>query len=262
MLALSSSARRHGGAALAAGTLVLALGTAASAEAASPSVCRASAARVAAPPAATVEPTVANAAGAPCAGDTQQVAGVAPVGPLSVNAPQATTRSAPGVIAAAARVEGATLDLGGVPIAVGAVAADQTASCADGSSTTVGSSHVDALSVGGTAIPVIAGQALDLNLGVVRVRTNQLDGDTRRALVLDVAGAQVVLGEAQASGDACATLDDGGTRRRHGGAAPAGSGTTGGGGGGGGPGTKPASQHLPQGQHLPRRGEPVRHRRR
>ena len=110
------------------------------------------------------------------------------------------------MIAAAASVEGATLDLGGIPIAVGAVAVDQTASCADGTSATTGSSHVDALSVGGTAIPVIAGQTLDLNLGVVRVRTNQLDGDTRRALVLDVAGVQVVLGEARASGDACATL--------------------------------------------------------
>ena len=246
MLALSSSARRRGGAALVAGTLVLALGTAASAEAASPSVCRASAARVAAPPAATAEPTVANASGAPCAGDTQEVAGITPVGPLSVATPRAMTRSAPGVIAAAASVEGATLDLGGVPIAVGAVAADQTASCADGSTTTVGSSHVDALSVGGTAVPVIAGQALDLNLGVVRVRTNQLEGDTRRALVLDVAGTQVVLGEAQAAGDACATLDDDdsddGTTGGSGG-----SGTTGSGGSIGGPGSKTAPQICPKG---------------
>ncbi len=207
MLALSSSVRRRGATVLAAGAVVLALGTATSAEAASSSVCRASAARVAAPPAATVEPTVANVAGAPCVGDAQQVAGVAPVGPLSVTAPHAMTRSAPGVIAAVAGVEGATLDLGGVPIAVGAVAADQTVSCADGSTTATGSSHVDALSVGGTPIPVIAGQTLDLNLGAVRVRTNQLDGDTRRALVLDAGSVEVVLGEAQASGDACATLN-------------------------------------------------------
>ena len=124
---VSCTVRRHGAPALAAATLALALGTAASAQAASPSVCRASAARVAVPPAATVEPTVANAAGSPCADGAQQVAGLAPIGPLSVTAPHAMTRSAPGVIAAAAGVEGTTLDLGGVPIAVGAVAAAQTA---------------------------------------------------------------------------------------------------------------------------------------
>jgi Ca2+-binding RTX toxin-like protein len=249
MFARSSSVGRRGGAALAAGTLLLVLGTAACAEAASPSVCRASAARVAAPPAATAEPTVANAAGAPCASDAQQVAGVAPVGPLSVTAPKATTRSAPGVIAAAASVEGATVNLGGVPIAVGAVAVDQTVSCAEGSTTTTGSSHVDALSVGGTVIPLIAGQPLDLNLGVVRVRTNQLDGDTRRALVLDVAGVQAVLGEAQASGDACETLNDGknGDGNGDGTTGGAGGGTNSGGGSGGATGAKAARSICPKG---------------
>ncbi|MET0603659.1 MAG: hypothetical protein ABW167_16870 [Baekduia sp.] len=250
MLARSTSVRRRGGAALAAGALILALGTAVSVEAASPPVCRASAARVVAPPAAAAEPTVANVAGSPCASDTQQVAGVAPVGPLAVTAPHATTRSAPGVIAAAASVEGATLDLGGVPIAVGAVAAEQTASCADGASVSAGSSHVDALSVGGTTVPVIAGQSLDLNLGVVRVRTNQLDGDIRRALVLDVGDAQVVLGEAQASGDACATLDDG-DGEDHGdddGGATGGAGGNGtSGGGGGASGGKAARSICPKG---------------
>jgi hypothetical protein len=256
MLARSSSVRRRGGAALAAGAVVLALTTAASAQAASPSDCRAAAARVAAPPAATVEPTVANVAGAPCATDTQQVAGVAPVGPLAVTAPKATTRLAPGVIAAAASVEGATLDLGGIPVAVGAVAADQTASCADGSSVTTGSSHVDALNVGGTAIPVIAGQALDLNLGVVRVRTNQLDGATRRALVLDVGNVQVVLGEARASGDACATLsgdgsggdgDGDGAGSGDGSTGAGGNGTSGSGGSGGGSGGKASRNICPKG---------------
>ena len=96
--------------------------------------------------------------------------------------------------------------------------------------------------MGGTAIPVIAGQTLDLDLGVVRVRTNQLDGDTRRALVLDVAGAEVVLGEAQASGDACATLDGAGD-----GSGGAGGDGNGGGGAGGGSGTKPASSICPKG---------------
>jgi hypothetical protein len=254
MLALSSSVRRRGGTALAAGTLMLALGTATAAEAATPSACRGSAARVAAPPAATVEPTVANAAGAPCVGDAQQVAGVAPVGPLAVTAPRATTRSAPGVFAAAASVEGATVDLGGIPIAVGAVAVDQTASCADGTSTTTGSSHVDALSVGGTPVPLIAGQTIDLDLGVVRVRTNQLDGDTRRGLVLDVAGVQVVLGEARASGDACETLNDdddddgnGGGSGGGGTTGAGGDGTSGGAGSGGATGTKGARSICPKG---------------
>jgi Ca2+-binding RTX toxin-like protein len=202
---------------------------------------------------------VANVAGAPCATDTQQVAGVAPVGPLAVTAPKATTRLAPGVIAAAASVEGATVNLGGIPIAVGAVAVDQTASCAAGGSVTAGSSHVDALNVGGTTVPLIAGQALDLNLGVVRVRTNQLDGDTRRALVLDVGDAQVVLGEARASGDACATLggggaggdddDDGDDGDGSGGGTNGGAGGNGasGGGGGGATGTKGARSICPKG---------------
>jgi Ca2+-binding RTX toxin-like protein len=253
MYSLSSSIRRRGAAVLGAGSVILALGTAASAaQAAAPSVCRASAARVAAPPAAVAEPTVANAAGAPCAGDTQQVAGVAPAGPLSVTAPKAMTRAEPGVIAAAASVEGATLGLGGTTIAVGAVAADQTASCTDGITTTTGSSHVDALSVGGTVIPLIAGQALDLNLGAVRVRTNQLEGDTRRALVLDAAGVQVVLGEAQASGDACATLGDDGNGDGNGdgdgtGGGSGGNGSTGHGNTSGGGATKPAPRICPKG---------------
>ena len=37
----------------------------------------------------------------------------------------------------------------------------------------------------------------------MRIRANQLDGTTRRALILDVGTTQLVLGEATASGDAC-----------------------------------------------------------
>jgi Ca2+-binding RTX toxin-like protein len=44
----------------------------------------------------------------------------------------------------------------------------------------------------------------------VRIQTNQIVGDTRQALVLDVAGTQVVLGEATASGDACVSAAVGG----------------------------------------------------
>jgi Ca2+-binding RTX toxin-like protein len=189
--------------------LTLGSATVASADATSPTTCRASAARLAVPGLATAEPTVANAASSPCATDDRHVAGVAPLGPLSVTAPHATTRSVPGVIAAAASIEGASLSLGGVPISVGAVTADQSASCSDGQPSAAGSSHVDALVVAGTAVPVIAGQTVDLDLGAVRVRTNQLAGNVRQALVLDAGGAQVVLGEAGASGNACAMLTAG-----------------------------------------------------
>jgi hypothetical protein len=56
----------------------------------------------------------------------------------------------------------------------------------------------------------------------VRIRTNQLDGSTRRALVLDASGTEYVLGEASASGDACASLQHG---RNSGGAVGSTSGT-------------------------------------
>jgi Ca2+-binding RTX toxin-like protein len=73
-----------------------------------------------------------------------------------------------------------------------------------------GSSSVDVLTVGGTPVSIVGGRTLDLSLLGVRIRTNQLVGDTRQALILDVAGAQVVLGEATASGDACVSAAVGG----------------------------------------------------
>jgi Ca2+-binding RTX toxin-like protein len=183
----------------------------AGARAAAPSSCRASAARVTAAPLAASEPVLANSPASPCATDTQRAAGVEPVGPASVTAPYAVTQARPGVIAAGSGVAGGSLSLGGQSVSVGVVSAQQTVSCDAGSNVTSGSSTVDALSIAGTAVPIVAGRSLDLSVGPVRVRTNVLTGDTRQALVLDVASEQVVLGEASASGDACATLStDGG----------------------------------------------------
>jgi hypothetical protein len=62
--------------------------------------CRGSAARVAAGSAVVAEPVTANAPSSPCVTQQAAVAGVQPVGPLSVAAPQATTRRAAGVLAA------------------------------------------------------------------------------------------------------------------------------------------------------------------
>ena len=48
----------------------------------------------------------------------------------------------------------------------------------------------------------------DQTIGGIRIRANQFDGTTRRALILDAGGSQIVIGEASAAGDACATLSD------------------------------------------------------
>jgi len=199
--------RRLGLAALAGAAAMALVPTAA--DAATPTSCRASAARVSVPRLAVVEPVVANSASSPCATDAQQLAGVAPIGPLTVTAPEATTRAVPGVIAASAGVANVGLTLGGLPVGIGAVHSEQTVSCAAGQSTSSGSSTVDALTILGVPVPIIAGQTLDLNVGLIRVRTNIVTGSVRQALVLDAGTTQVVLGEAEASGDACATLATG-----------------------------------------------------
>jgi Ca2+-binding RTX toxin-like protein len=195
--------------ALALGLLASSLAPA-GAGAATPTGCRASAARAVVAPLATSEPVVANTPGSPCATDTQRVAGVAPVGPVSATAPYAVTQSRAGIVAAGSGDAGVALSLGGQTVSVGVVAAQQMVACEAGKNVASGSSTVDALTIAGTQVPIIAGRSLDLNVGPIRVRTNVLSGDTRQALVLDVAGEEVVLGEATASGDACATLSSGG----------------------------------------------------
>jgi Ca2+-binding RTX toxin-like protein len=64
---------------------------------------------------------------------------------------------------------------------------------------------VDALVIGGTTVPIVADQPADFSAGPLRVRANQVSGDTRTGLVLDDGtGRELVLGEVTAGGDACA----------------------------------------------------------
>jgi Ca2+-binding RTX toxin-like protein len=171
--------------------------------------CRASAAR-AVTAAGTSEPVVANAAGSPCLTDAREAADVTAVGPFTVNEPRANTRRDDGILAASSSVDSAQLTLGAVPVSVGVVSATQVVSCTSGGSTATGSSRVEALVVNGTAVDVIADRPLDQTIGVVRIRANQLDGTTRRALILNAPGTEIVLGEAAASGDACQAFGGGG----------------------------------------------------
>jgi hypothetical protein len=106
-------------------------------------------------------------------------------------------------------------------------------SCTLGTNVSSGSSSVDGLTVAGTPVSVVAGQTLDQTIAGVRIRTNQLSGSTRQALVIDLGSTEYVLGEASASGDACASLlSGGGPGAGSGGGTGAGSGGTGGAGGG------------------------------
>ncbi len=168
--------------------------------------CRGSAARVTVGSSIVSEPAVANSPGSPCATGSQQVAAVQPAGGLTLSDPKADTRTAAGVIAASSSVDSA--NLGAVPVSVGHVDVSQTVSCAGGKSLSSGSSTVDGLTIAGNPINLIAGRSVDMTIAGVRVRTNQLSGATRQALVLDVGDTEVVLGEATASGDACSTVGD------------------------------------------------------
>jgi hypothetical protein len=170
--------------------------------------CRASAARSGTPPTVTSEPAVANPEGSPCRTDARAPADAAPVGPLTVSEPSAQTRRGNGVLAATASVKSSQLVLGTSAISTGVVTASQVVSCTNGTSTSSGSSRVEALTIAGNPVDIVADQPFDQTIGGVRVRANQFDGTTRRALILDAGGSQIVLGEAGASGDACATLSD------------------------------------------------------
>ena len=170
--------------------------------------CRASASRYSAPPTATSEPVIANPDGSPCRTDARAPADAAPAGPLNVTEPSAQTRRGNGVLAASASVKSSQLLLGTSAITTGVVTASQVVSCTNGVSTASGSSRVDALVIGGNPVDIIADRPFDQTIGAVRIRANQYDGTTRTALILDVGGAQTVIGEATAAGDACATLSD------------------------------------------------------
>lgn len=169
--------------------------------------CRASAARSSGPQGAE-EPVVANPAATPCASESHELLGVASAGGMTVTDPRASTEAAMGMVSARASIDSAGLsDAPG--IAVGHVAVTEAESCMNGIDVASGSSSVDGLTVGGRAVSIVGGQSTDQTIDGVRVRTNQLSGDTRQGLVLDVGGTEYVLGEAAAGGDACATLSGG-----------------------------------------------------
>ncbi len=183
--------------------------TAVPASAQAADTCRGSAARATLPGQALSEPVVANPPATPCASSKREAAGVEPVGPLTVSAPKAMTRLGDQLIASMASVEGANLGLGDLPISVGAVDVSQVASCEDGQTVTTGSSSVDALVINGTPVPIVADRPVDLNVGPIRVLANQVNGATRTALEISLAdGRQIIVGEATASGDACAARND------------------------------------------------------
>lgn len=169
---------------------------------------------------------VANPAGTPCASESHEALGVSSVGGMTVSDPRAVTEATAGTISASASIDSAAFS-GATAISVGHVAVKQVESCVAGTNVASGSSSVDGLTVAGTPVSVVGGQSIDQTIAGVRIRTNQLNGDTRQALVLDVGSTEYVLGEASASGDACAALNSGG------GGAPAPSGVEAGFGGAG-----------------------------
>ena len=192
-------------------TLIMAAlsGPVASAQAATTD-CRASAARATVPSQVTSEPVVANPSGSPCVTEKQQAAGAQPVGGATVNNPRAVTRSEAGVLAASASVDSASFGGAGVgglqTVTVGHVAATQQQSCNAGASIGSGSSTVDGLVVAGTPVSVVGSQVIDQTIAGIRIRTNQTDGTSRQALIIDIGTAEYVLGDVRASGDACASL--------------------------------------------------------
>jgi hypothetical protein len=183
-------------------------GAPARAESASTS-CRASAARASGPQQATSEPVVANPSATPCTTQSQHLAGPQSAGGMTVTNPKASTENSSGTLSASASAESAQFQ-GATAIGVGHVTVSQVQSCASGTNIASGSSSVDGLTVDGTPVSVVGGQSIDQTIAGVRIRTNQLSGYTRQALVLDSGTTEYVLGEASASGDACASAPTGG----------------------------------------------------
>jgi hypothetical protein len=231
-MATTSITRRcwHGAASLALATILIYAGAPTSAHAAGSS-CRASAARASGPQQVTFEPAVANPGATPCVSDSHELLGVSSGGGLSVTDPRASTESAAGTLSASASDDSAALS-GSPAISVGHVAARQTESCSGGMNVASGSSSVDGLTVAGTPVSLVGGQSIDQTIAGARIRTNQLSGTTRQALVLDVGANEYVLGEARAAGDACATGGGEGSGSGYGGGAPSPGGGPGLGGGG------------------------------
>lgn len=206
--------------------------------------CRASASRGGDPAAADFEPVVANANSDPCVTNTAQSVRTASQNGFTATNPRAATVREQGGIAASSSIESATGSTragaaGTVPIAVGAISSQQTVVCQAGAPVSAGTSRVEGLSIAGTPVPgVVGSNPIDLSVptlaGPIRVRTNQLNGNTRTALILDLPGGQQqVFGEASASGNACLPLPGTGTGTGTGTGGTGNSGGTGTGGTGG-----------------------------
>ncbi len=173
------------------------------------SSCRASAARSSGSQLGTFEPVVANPGATPCMSESHELVGVASEGGASVTDPRATTEAAAGTFSASASEDSAAFS-GSPGISVGHVAVKQVESCVGGMNVASGSSSVDGLTVAGTPVSAVGSRSIDETIDGVHIATNQLSGDTRQALVLEVGGTVYVLGEATAGEDACATLNAGG----------------------------------------------------
>jgi Ca2+-binding RTX toxin-like protein len=95
-------------------------------------------------------------------------------------------------------------------VAVGHVSANQEQTCTAGASTADGASSVDGLVVAGIPVSIVGSQVIDQTIAGIRIRTNQTDGTSRQALIVDIGTSQYVVGDVRASGDACASLQNGG----------------------------------------------------
>lgn len=211
-------------------TILLWAAAPATAQAASSS-CRASAARSSGSQLSTFEPVVANPGTTPCMSESHELVGAASEDGTSVTDPRAATEAVAGTFSATASDDSAAFS-GAPGISVGHVAVKQVESCVGGINVASGSSSVDGLMLAGMPVSLVGGQSIDETIAGVHVATNQLSGDTRRALVLEFGGSTYVLGEATAGGDACATLSAGSGEAPAGsGGNKAGSGTGAGGGG-------------------------------
>lgn len=176
--------------------------------------CRASAARVvtSAPlPALTVEPIVANTAGAPCTTDAHQVLSPTTIGPVTAAAVYAATDLAPGVhaksVAGVANAAIAPSPTSG--ITAGVLEAAAAYECVNGQPHATSSSHVVNLVINGNPINVPDGPlTIDLGpLGTLYLNQTVTEPNrvTQRAFYLHTPLSDIVIGEAIAdiSGNPC-----------------------------------------------------------
>ena len=158
-----------------------------------------------------IEPITANAAGAPCALDSKGIPALA-LGVATVGAISATTQPLPADVGGAtAKAQVAGLDLPLLGIHAGLISAEATVVCEAGQPRLSSTSQVLGLTVAGS--PIAAGGSSDvvLPIGVLHLNHRSVQGDkvVVRALWLETALGQIVVGEAQAgfAGAPCPAID-------------------------------------------------------